>query len=257
MELIMSAQPDSTPWPLRSQDEDSLLGRRSFSQLGVVRRKPARGDAPRCDSKSCSDKLALKQVCSILSSCLACLIDIDEEAYIKTLILPKEKISEPACERAFGISGRMKPILGLKLPEGYRYRPFEILPTKERFPYSRLEEKVEAGEKYVASNHAAIWTPNFQEILINHVLQGKRATDISAPSRISRLRLYEELIKLQQQLSAEGREGIESDYESFKQSESLSDYLAVKQLVRLSSLKPWIQNGSDSFRLISNIVSET
>lgn len=45
MELVMEAQEDATPWPtpLVSVDEpDQLLGRESFSQLGVVRRKPGK-----------------------------------------------------------------------------------------------------------------------------------------------------------------------------------------------------------------------
>jgi len=45
MELVMEAQDDATPWPITLQDGDSstsLLGRGSFSQLGVVRRKPGK-----------------------------------------------------------------------------------------------------------------------------------------------------------------------------------------------------------------------
>ena len=43
MELVMEAQDDPTPWPVATPDEQatpSLLGRGSFSQLGIVRRKP-------------------------------------------------------------------------------------------------------------------------------------------------------------------------------------------------------------------------
>lgn len=43
MELVMEAQDDPTPWPVTVSDESiasGLLGRGSFSQLGVVRRKP-------------------------------------------------------------------------------------------------------------------------------------------------------------------------------------------------------------------------
>ena len=51
MELVMQAQKDATPWPVtqRLVDDDDddefksyLLGRGSFSQLGIVRRKPGR-----------------------------------------------------------------------------------------------------------------------------------------------------------------------------------------------------------------------
>lgn len=43
MELVMEAQEDATPWPVITRNQtlrSPLLGRGSFSQLGVVRRKP-------------------------------------------------------------------------------------------------------------------------------------------------------------------------------------------------------------------------
>ena len=46
MELVMEAQDDATPWPVSPPSENgkqqTLLGRGSFSQLGVVRRKPCK-----------------------------------------------------------------------------------------------------------------------------------------------------------------------------------------------------------------------
>ena len=45
MELVMEAQDDATPWPVvptNENGEQTLLGRGSFSQLGVVRRKPCK-----------------------------------------------------------------------------------------------------------------------------------------------------------------------------------------------------------------------
>lgn len=43
MELVMESQEDPTPWPVHVDKDGgspSLLGRGSFSQLGIVRRKP-------------------------------------------------------------------------------------------------------------------------------------------------------------------------------------------------------------------------
>ena len=80
MELTMAAQDDATPWdlpPLAITPGDStpaepeiLHGRGYFSVLGSVRRKPSRPDAPPSLSKSCSDKIALKQSISLLNSVL-------------------------------------------------------------------------------------------------------------------------------------------------------------------------------------------
>lgn len=49
MELVMEAQEDPTPWPVNVSNEGTasgLLGRGSFSQLGVVRRKPCKQPHP-------------------------------------------------------------------------------------------------------------------------------------------------------------------------------------------------------------------
>ena len=49
MELVMEAQDDATPWPAIPPTENGnqpLLGRGSFSQLGVVRRKPCKQLSP-------------------------------------------------------------------------------------------------------------------------------------------------------------------------------------------------------------------
>jgi tRNA-specific adenosine deaminase 1 len=155
MELCMAAQEDPTPWVVTpkqentfSQDGDSqkiqtqtlLDGRAHFSILGVVRRKPARADAESTLSKSCSDKLALRQVTSLLSYPASLLVAPTESAYLAGVILPEEEISRVACDRAFGAgpTGRMRKLRDRqwqreKRPDeakyGYRFRPFDVLPV--------------------------------------------------------------------------------------------------------------------------------
>ncbi|OQE10867.1 hypothetical protein PENVUL_c003G03170 [Penicillium vulpinum] len=150
MELCMAAQEDATPWevsqqegPLpRTQDaevpgtETLLDGRAHFSLLGVVRRKPARMDAESTRSKSCSDKLALRQVSSLLSCETSRLVAPTENAYLAGLILPEDEISQVSCDRSFGENGRMQALEGRSWPKdakfkegtpGYRFRPFQVL----------------------------------------------------------------------------------------------------------------------------------
>ncbi|OOQ83793.1 putative tRNA-specific adenosine deaminase [Penicillium brasilianum] len=148
MELCMAAQDDATPWqvtrpadassphPGNLQEENLLDGRAHFSLLGVVRRKPARMDAESTRSKSCSDKLALRQVSSLLSCETSHLVTPTENAYLAGLILPEDEISRSGCERSFGENGRMKALAGRSWPIntecdgkeiGYRFRPFEVL----------------------------------------------------------------------------------------------------------------------------------
>ena len=146
MELCMASQEDATPWKMDDESKQNpdtqegsplvdgpLHGRAHFSLLGVVRRKPARTDAESTFSKSCSDKLALKQVSSLLSWQTTHLVAPTENAYIRGLILPEDEISRVACERAFGENGRMKDLKGRSWNGetdndiDYRFRPFEIM----------------------------------------------------------------------------------------------------------------------------------
>lgn len=155
MELCMAAQEDATPWEVPQQKSPSttnqgdetqvaemmLDGRAHFSLLGIVRRKPSRTDAESTRSKSCSDKLALRQVSSLLSSETSRLVAPTKNAYLAGLILPKDEISKVACDRSFGENGRMQALAGRSWPEtdteemkpGYRFRPFRILsiPSEE------------------------------------------------------------------------------------------------------------------------------
>lgn len=195
MELCMAAQEDPTPWAVTPKPElqtdegmtsnipsvqNLLDGRAHFSILGVVRRKPARADAESTLSKSCSDKLALRQVTSLLSYPASLLVAPTENAYLAGLILPEEEISCVACDRAFGAgpTGRMRELAcrwwrndGCRSDEkyGYRFRPFEVLsvPTETveaLWPYGKKKAEViptsSKGRKKNSgkpSNISAVW----------------------------------------------------------------------------------------------------
>ncbi|GFG21657.1 tRNA-specific adenosine deaminase 1 [Aspergillus udagawae] len=142
MELCMAAQDDPSPWEVapgpertESPGPELLDGRGYFSRLGIVRRKPARADAEATLSKSCSDKLALRQVSSLLSYEASLLVAPTRNAYIEGLILPEEEISRVGFERCFSASGRMKTLTGRFWPAqvdsvvqyGYGFYPFRVL----------------------------------------------------------------------------------------------------------------------------------
>ena len=184
MELCMAAQEDATPWDIRDTDDPEkqpalLDGRAYFSRLGVVRRKPCRADADATRSKSCSDKLALRQVSSLLSHETSLLVAPTQNTYLAGLILPDIEISRSGCERSFGKSGRMKPLNELAWPEydeqeyGYRFQPFEILtipidqfnalwaygkPTSQPASPSSPPPEDNAPKKSRPSNQSVIWT---------------------------------------------------------------------------------------------------
>ncbi|KAL4974469.1 hypothetical protein BDW66DRAFT_161254 [Aspergillus desertorum] len=125
MELVMAAQDDPTPWALpdpgpalSNTASPPLTGRGHFSQLGIVRRKPARADAESTKSKSCSDKIALRQVTSLLNYESSLLVAVTANAYIKGLVMPEEEINKSGCERCFGgeENGRMRCLNGRVWP---------------------------------------------------------------------------------------------------------------------------------------------
>lgn len=124
MQFTMSEQADPTPWicdpapaeldtitltsPLTADppppQQQQLPGRSYFSHLAVTRRKPSRPDAAPTLSKSCSDKLALKQLTSVLSTPVAAwLVQPTPAAYLAALVMPSEEVRgcEGGCERAF------------------------------------------------------------------------------------------------------------------------------------------------------------
>ena len=186
MELTMASQEDATPWAhaAPSSNPDDMIGRGHFDRLGVVRRKPARPDAPVTMSKSCSDKLALKQVTGLLSGITAQLVQVDG-CYLRTLVMPEAETVSEAVKRAFGREGRMKVLNDWEgTKAGHQFRPFEVRTTGRKFAYSA--QGAEAG----GSNLSALWTPKRQEILVNGVLQGRKQFDVRGASITSRRGLW-------------------------------------------------------------------
>ncbi|KAL9096271.1 MAG: hypothetical protein Q9163_006450, partial [Psora crenata] len=263
MELVMRAQDDATPWPIMPPPLENkkhpgiLMGRASFSELGIVRRKPARADAICSLSKSCSDKLALKQCTSVLSAMTSLIISPDN-AYIDTLILPEGQCMPESCERAFGSTGRMTPVSALKLPSGYMFRPFNITKTDVDFSVSRKSAR-EISDATKGSNLSAIWTPSVQETLLNGVIQGRKQGDPRGASVLSRRKMTERVGSIAALCHALAPEdgALFGSYGSIKASYRLSDRRLVKAEVTRWALRGWVKNTEDNFsielqRLCSN-----
>ncbi|KAI9858080.1 MAG: hypothetical protein M1813_007892 [Trichoglossum hirsutum] len=279
MELIMAAQGDATPWslPLTTSDDDLstgeatgplLHGRGYFSQLGIVRRKPgmsrrillkdcrltdssypARPDAPPTLSKSCSDKLTLKQCTSVLS-CLTSLFISPQNAYIHTIILPTSQHSEIACDRAFSPTGRMKVVAGREWGGGYKFRPFSVKTTSREFKFSR---RGVMAKKLTASNISTVWTPNIQETLIGGVLQGRKQFDPRGASQICRRQMWKMVLDVVVLCGLVGLESIVSGCRYGQVKEGLGvlrERKKVKNEVTDEALKGWTRNdGDDGFQL--------
>jgi tRNA-specific adenosine deaminase 1 len=262
MELTMAAQEDATPWTppptsspspsesaICSTTQAPLHGRSYFSELGLVRRKPSRPDAPPTLSKSCSDKLSLKQCTSLLSSTTSLLIS-PSNIYIKTLVLPSSQLSITAVKRAFSSEGRMAPAFGKDKAwdGGYAFKPFRVLGTEKEFTYSR-RQKLGEGEKIVPSNVSASWSPRFSETLIGGTLQGKKQFSLKGASRVCKRRSWKLALEIAKAVSVPAIERALSvgTYKEVKAGEMLAERRKIKEDVR-EVLGGWVRNeGGEEF----------
>lgn len=252
----MAAQDDATPWDIPGEDsetsvvENALSGRGYFSQLGVVRRKPSRPDAPTTLSKSCTDKISLHQCTSLLSSITSLLI-LPERCYLQTLTLPESQYSNSGCVRAFGEHGRLQALDGRQWAGSYAFLPFSIRVTATEFEYSRRGTSDNSAVNLVPSNIAAAWTPRAAETLVGGVLQGRKQSDIKGASMISRRSLWylaREITAVAPELQNVDAVLRETSYSLLKDSVLLAGRRAVKKHVR-DTLQGWPRNLGDEFSL--------
>lgn len=266
MELTIAAQADAAPWqaplPKHLMDRNGfvvstdaasvpdlwLLGRACFSHLGVVRRKPARPDAPPTLSKSCSDKLALKQCTSLLSSVASLLVN-PQGVYLTSLVLPESQFSETACERCFSPRGRMASVgeLGTRWGSGYQFWPFEVQTTGLEFSFSRRAVGDEAKTKFVASNLATAWTARgLADNVIGGVLQGRKQTDPRGGSAVCRRRLWGLTKEVARLAGADDAAAPQAEtYGDMKECNALEERRRVKEDLRAEALKGWLRNSGD------------
>lgn len=263
MELIMDAQPDASPWetPLSARmmersglataaaaaPELMMLGRACFSRLGVVRRKPARPDAPPTLSKSCSDKLALKQCTSLLGAAASLLV-APRAAYLASLVLPQDQFSAAACRRCFSPLGRMAAVVvdgsGGGWGGGYVFRPFEVRTTAVEFGFSRRGGP--EGTRYVASSLATAWTANgLAENIIGGVLQGRKQMDPRGGSKLDRQWIWHLAVEVAEGVGMPEAVPADGTYEEMKEAEVLSVRRKVNEDVKAQALKGWVRNAGD------------
>ena len=198
MELLMESfiSNDAAPWPVDDSTSVTLQGRGHFSLLGYVRRKPARADAEASLSKSCTDKLAVKQFSSILSFPTDLFIRKTPSAYIQALVVCADQYHTIGYGRAFGRSGRLSSLSNL----GHFFQ-VEALPVDfPRFAFAKQQQSSSTlpVSKPKVSNISTLWISrtaskemDIVEVLINGVKQGYKQWDekVSKASVVSRKQL--------------------------------------------------------------------
>lgn len=98
MSYTQSQAHDSTPWTDSTSTQSLLRGRNLFYVAGAVRTKPGRPDSRPTLSKSCSDKLCLKQALGI-NSCITS--EIIDPIYLDYLVMPHHKFNHDDFNRCF------------------------------------------------------------------------------------------------------------------------------------------------------------
>ena len=210
----------------------------------------ARSDAPVTLSKSCTDKLTLKQCTSLLSSLTSLLIH-PGHAYLSSLIVPASQHVPTATTRAFAATGRMQCLQSDKSwAGGYSFHPFRVKTTDREFTYSR--RSAINGQKLVPSNLSTVWTPGWQETLIGGCLQGKRIGNLKGASKISRRGTWSTVAEMAAIIGVPALTMTITGgtYNVLKESEMLRDRKTVKDDVKRQVLKGWVKNeGDDKFKL--------
>ncbi|KAF2226144.1 adenosine deaminase/editase [Elsinoe ampelina] len=251
MELVMSRQVDATPWssaplPTTGEGAAQLLGRGHFDQLGVVRRKPSRPDAPITSSKSCTDKLSLRQYISILSGLCSLFIE-PQNAYVCHVIIPESDHTQRSIERAFGPSGRMAQVASWPERSGYAYRPFRVSTTTRLFSFSRHNES-KSGTARKPSNISCIHFGGTKEVLINGAIQGRKQGDPRGASKVSRRSMWILAKTVAERLRAPHIEIIlgQQTYGLVKAHEHLHARREAKARLIEHVLPVWSRNSADS-----------
>lgn len=108
------------PLPWTEIPSETLRGRSSYTQVGIVRTKPGRKDSPLASSKSCSDKLAIVTMKGLLKGVIADLLTNDK-VLLEYIVLPRNKVLEniSSLERCFERR--------VNVGEGDFYHKFKIL----------------------------------------------------------------------------------------------------------------------------------
>ena len=211
------SQDNNESWPEPLSAAPRLHGRGYFSILGAVRRKPSRGDAEPTLSKSCTDKLALKQFTSALSFPATLFVEKTANAFIKSIILPADKFEAEGFERAFGPSGRLCKSPTLQAAQHFQVEPLPLGALD--FPFSKILATADSPSTR-ATNVSALWVEGrpgqnglVNETLVNGVKQGSKqfSEHNFKMSAVSRKRMWQRARQLVSMLQ-ERQEELKIDY---------------------------------------------
>lgn len=181
MENLQESVENSLPWE-DAQQTEPLRGRSNMYQVGRVRTKPGRVDSRISLSKSCSDKLTVKQSTGITNTVVHTLI---EPIFLTYLVVPEKKINMQSMERCFG------RVEGNKL---------NILPTRTDFKFEKVSHREPC-------HYSVVFIPTHKKLDIlclgvkNGGYQKNKPAKRNSASFVSRLQFVAKLRQVKPDLS--------------------------------------------------------
>lgn len=226
--LELLADESEEQWSKVTQlDGGVLRGRDCFGDVGKVRTKPGRRDSPLTLSKSCSDKLCLKEFTGILNSLVSQFVK-REGFYLDSIVLPNGKSVDAGFERCFHS----------RLEGETEFQPIRLLTTTEHHDW----EKETLGQSPSALSLICI-PGSLEESINNFVKEGfyakKQLVRLRGESCVSRREVFaqcRELLTIDDCLT----------YQDVKRTNFR--YQELKQLGK-DALRSWNQTHRDNFTI--------
>ncbi|KAK5070979.1 hypothetical protein LTS08_000631 [Lithohypha guttulata] len=290
MELLMaSAQAsgaDVRPWPTSSSashdassENSSALppGRGYFSNLGVLRRKPARADAEVSMSRSCTDKIMLRQFASLLQFPVDLFVQPSKEAFLSRLVLYEDQYNEFGYKRAFSADGRLRDVVAEVQREDEGNVVFfeveRLTPEFRRFEFEKSMSLETVAARSRVTNISTIWIADGNglggqdtvEVLVNGVKQGYKQFDqkVGKGSVLCRFKIVQKALGIAEALRGKGMvpestgETGKVMYSELKATPSRSRKKIVKDFV-LDRLGGWPKKQfEDDFQVSSDMLRNT
>lgn len=180
---IVNGEPNNNNGPVRGRDH--------VFKVGLVRTKPGRRDSPITYSKSCSDKLALRQGTSMLLGLVSERIIDPSNVYLSTLVIGNN-CNYQDTHRAFTI--RMKSAAGLQFGP-YSCNFFDIVRTASNepdFPDAKTEGAVPCPHSivYVAQKNIG------EEAILGGVKMGAKPFTGKGESSVCRNQIWKSVAAL-------------------------------------------------------------
>lgn len=166
---------------------------KEYHVIGALRTKPGRGEETW--SMSCSDKIALWNVCGVQGALMSHFLD--KPIYLSSVIIGKCPFSKESLRRA--IIDRTSQVVDL--PEGYQRASPSLLHADKKFEFSR-ENLEMLGTKVVPCPAAIIWSDVPQrklDVSVNGKKQGVTKKCLSKGSSsvsVCRKHIFEEFLCL-------------------------------------------------------------